>query len=211
MNTPPRLPVEVIRHRVIGIIRSCPPGHAVAVAGAAFEAGIRALEVTLDSERALDQISAIRNALPLACVGVGSVLTAEEASSAIASGAEFVVSPVVDRATIEVCAEMGIPSIPGAATPTEINTARVSGATAIKVFPIQQLGGTDYLRSIMSPLRSPDLIPTGGVTSENVAQYLALGAVAVGVGGSVFSETALAAGDVDRIHRLADAIVEASR
>lgn len=210
-KVPADLPDEVAGNRIIGILRGCPPLYAVPIARAAFDAGIHALEVTLDSENALDQISAIRAALPMASVGVGSVLTAEEASTAIAHGAEFVVSPIVDRATIESCVEVGIPSIPGAATPTEINQARLLGASAIKVFPIQLLGGIDYLQSIMSPLRSPDLIPTGGVTYRNLAEYLAKGAVAVGVGSSVFSGTALAGGDADLVHRLASAAVEACR
>jgi len=209
MTKPPELPAGVTRLRIVAILRGCPPRWAVAVAGAAIEAGLTVLEVTLDSDSALDQVSAIKNAYPEAEVGVGSVLRAEEVSPAVESGAEFVVSPVVDVETIELCAQLGIASIPGAATPTEIAHARRAGATAVKVFPIEQLGGPDYLRAVMSPLRSPALIPTGGVTSENLGDYLSAGAAAVGLGSAVFPRSALTTGDIESIGHLARSAVEA--
>lgn len=209
MCSPPQLPRGLVERRVVAILRGCPFPNAVAMAGAAIEAGLGVLEVTLDSERALDQLAAISSAYPTAEMGVGSVLRADQVQPAIEAGARFVVSPVVDVATIDACRDQGIAVIPGAATPTEINRALEAGATAVKIFPIEHLGGPNYLRSILSPLGRPPLIPTGGVDSDNLGQYLDSGAIAVGIGGGVFPVSALRQRDVTVVSQLSRAIVEA--
>lgn len=207
----PILPAALDRNPVIAILRGCPLRHAVAVADAAIGAGLTVIEVTLDSERALDQIALISSAHPDAEVGVGTVRRVDEVAPAVDAGARFVVSPIVDADLIRSAAELGVASIPGAATPTEIDHAFRSGATAVKVFPIEQLGGPGYIRAIRSPLGSPQLIPTGGVEAGSIAEYLAAGAVAVGVGGTLFPRTALAEGDAVTVERLAKEIVAAVR
>jgi 2-dehydro-3-deoxyphosphogluconate aldolase/(4S)-4-hydroxy-2-oxoglutarate aldolase len=97
---------------------------------------------------------------------------------------------------------------PGAATPTEIERAIRLGATAVKVFPIEQLGGPAYVRAILSPLGSPPLIPTGGVGVEDIPRYLEAGAVAVGLGGALFPRSALDSGDTATVARLAAGVIE---
>lgn len=199
----PALPGGLKQNPVIGILRGCPVRFAEAVAGAAIGAGLAVIEVTLDSERPLEQIAVIRAAFPDVEVGVGSVRRAKEVKHAVEAGARFIVSPILDEDIIRTAAELGVPSIPGAATPTEIEQATRYGASAVKVFPIDQLGGPGYIRAILSPLGSPPLIPTGGVTVESIPDYLRAGAIAVGVGGTMFPMQALESGDTSTVETLA--------
>ncbi|HET9204120.1 MAG TPA: bifunctional 4-hydroxy-2-oxoglutarate aldolase/2-dehydro-3-deoxy-phosphogluconate aldolase [Acidimicrobiia bacterium] len=205
------LPAGLSMTPVIAILRGCPHRYAVAIAGAVVGAGVTVIEVTLDSERALDQIAAIQAEFPDAEVGVGTVRRVEELAPAIEAGATFVVSPIVDPEVIRSAVEQGVAVIPGAATPTEIEMAVRHGATAVKVFPIAQLGGPGYIRAIGSPLGFPQLIPTGGVHLGSIEDYLSAGAVAVGLGGALFPSKALREGDTATVERLAKEIVEAQR
>jgi 2-dehydro-3-deoxyphosphogluconate aldolase/(4S)-4-hydroxy-2-oxoglutarate aldolase len=170
---------------LIGIARRLPGRLLPDVARAAFDAGLRYLEITMDSEDALVAVSELRQHHH--GVGVGSVTRVEQVARARDAGAEFVVSPITDQEVIQASISGGLAVVPGAATPTEIDRALTWGATAVKVFPAEQLGGPGYVRSIMSPLGNPPLIPTGGVTAENAAEYLRAGAVALGAGAGLFS------------------------
>lgn len=201
------LPTGLERVPVIGILRGCPFRYAEAVAGAAIGAGLTVIEVTLDSERPLDQIATIRDAFPDVEVGAGSVRRAEDVAAAVGAGASFIVSPIVDEEAIRAAREFGVAALPGAATPTEIDQARRHGATAVKVFPIEQLGGPAYIQAILSPLGSPPLIPTGGVTVDSIPLYLRAGAVAVGLGGTLFPKPALESGDTSTVARLAMEVI----
>lgn len=210
MSAPDTLDDAVGRLPVIGIIRGCPVAHVARIAAAAVDAGMQAIEVTLDSPSPLE---AIRRAseVPGAIVGVGTVLRAEEVEDAAAAGARFLVSPVVSDAVISAAVGLGIPALPGAATPTEIAEALDLGAHAVKVFPARELGGASFLSAIRAPLRNPRLVPTGGVDAATAAGYLDAGAWAVGVGGSVFSGEAMASGDAARIREAAAALIGALR
>ncbi len=170
---------------IIGIVRRLPPGLVPEVARAAFDAGLRYLEVTMDSDDALGVIAKLRRNHH--GVGVGSVTRLEQVTRARDAGAVFVVSPITNRELIRASVESGLPAFPGAATPSEIDLALASGATAVKVFPAEQLGGPAYIKAIMSPLGNPPLIPTGGVTAANAAEYMRAGAVALGAGTGLFS------------------------
>lgn len=156
------------------------------MAAAVADAGIVWIEVTLDSDRALEQIATMCAAEPRLVVGAGSVLTADDVKEVAAAGARFVVAPNTDLEVIDSALERGLAAFPGAATPTEIRRAVTAGATAVKVFPASALGGPSYVSAVISPLGDPDLVPTGGVTSADAAAYLAAGAIAVGAGGSLF-------------------------
>lgn len=206
--TVPKLPHALESRPFVGILRGCPPLHAQAIAGAAIAGGITVIEVTLDSERPFEQIAAIRAAYPEAEVGVGTVRAGEHVGPAVEAGASFIVSPIVDSGVITAAVEHGVAVIPGAATPTEIDHALRLGATAVKVFPIDQLGGPGYIRAVRSPLGDPPLIPTGGVDAGSISDYLAAGALAVGVGGTLFPQAAIEDGDSDAVARLAKEIVE---
>ena len=194
---------------VIGILRRCPPRLAVSAAAEAVEAGITVLEVTLDSDDFLGQLHDIRSQFPTATVGLGSVTNRDDAITAVAAGAAFVVAPTVNADVIHVCMEASILVVPGAATPTEIAHALGMGAPVVKIFPADLLGGPAYLRAILSPLGRPPLIPTGGITPQTASAYLNAGALAVGAGSSLFPPVALAAGDTAVVRRAAEAFVSA--
>lgn len=180
---------------LIGILRRIPPESVIAVVGSAEQAGIRVVEVTLDSERALEQIHAVASEFPEMTVGAGSVRSPAQVADADDAGARFIVSPVSRQAVATACHGIGVPHIPGASTPTEVDFAMESGAVAVKVFPIEQLGGPAFLRAILSPLGDPPLIPTGGVTLSNAGDYMSAGAVAVGAGSAMFSSDLISSPD----------------
>lgn len=166
---------------------------------AAVEAGFKFIEITLDSPEALKMIANVVRECPDLFIGAGTVHTADEVRKVAEVGGRFIVAPVISESVLRTAHELGMATFPGAATPTEIQAAIDLGATAVKVFPAEQLGGPAYLEAIRSPLRNPKLIPTGGVDSTNAKHYLNAGAIAVGVGGSIFPREALDVGDVDAV------------
>lgn len=192
---------------VIGIARRLPPDVVPEVARAAFDAGLRYLEVTMDSDDALDVIAELCR--HHSGIGVGSVTRAEQVTRARDAGAEFVVSPITHPEVIQAAVDNGLVAFPGAATPTEIDLALRSGATAVKVFPAEQLGGPGYIKSIMSPLGDPPLIPTGGVTPVNAAEYMRAGAAALGAGSALFSAEEIAVEGVGSVARRTARWIEA--
>jgi 2-dehydro-3-deoxyphosphogluconate aldolase/(4S)-4-hydroxy-2-oxoglutarate aldolase len=155
------------------------------VVDALVRGGIRIVEVTLDSEGAPATIERLR-ARPELTVLAGTVRTPEQAEAAAAAGAEACVAPGLVTAVVERCRELGLPAIPGALTPSEIEAAGAVGAELIKLFPAG-LGGPDYVRAVLAPLAGIDLLVTGGVDASNARAFLAAGAVAVGVGSSLTS------------------------
>jgi 2-dehydro-3-deoxyphosphogluconate aldolase/(4S)-4-hydroxy-2-oxoglutarate aldolase len=127
-------------------------------------------------------------------VGAGTVLDPETARACMLAGAEFIVSPALNVATIEICRRYGVAVFPGALTPTEIVTAWQAGADAVKVFPCSAVGGAKYLKAIKAPLPQIELIPTGGVSLATGAEFLEAGAMALGVGGDLVDNKAVRAG-----------------
>ena len=161
------------------------------------DAGLRVVEITLDSEdapRAIERARA-RGALT---VLAGTVREPEQVDLAVSAGAEGVVGPTVSLPVLERAAALGVPAIPGALTPTEIETAWNAGAALVKLFPAR-LGGPRYVRDVLAPLADVPLLVTGGVDATNAREYLDAGAVAVGVGSGLGNDTEL--------RRLVDAVV----
>lgn len=178
-------------------------------AEALVEAGVRALEVTMTTQGALEALVSVRPRLPQGvAVGVGTVLDAETARAALLAGAEFLVSPTLSTEVIALARRYGVPVIPGAFTPTEILHAWEAGADFVKVFPAVA-GGPDYIRALRGPLPQIPLVPTGGVELENVGEFIRAGAAAVGVGSSLLTPEALA--DPEVLLRRARAFLEAIR
>ena len=194
---------------IVGIIRGCPVRHLEAIAAAAVDSGFGVLEVTLDSPDPLRSISTVADRFPSVVVGAGTVHTAAQAADAARAGARCIVTPFLSDEVMAAARELGIPILPGAATPTEIRRALDLGAAAVKVFPARELGGPDYLKAVGGPLGHPPLVPTGGVGAGNGRAFIEAGALALGVGGSVFPSGALATGDTMRVGSLASALVEA--
>ncbi|MEX1133977.1 MAG: bifunctional 4-hydroxy-2-oxoglutarate aldolase/2-dehydro-3-deoxy-phosphogluconate aldolase [Acidimicrobiia bacterium] len=195
---------------IIGILRRCPPDRVVEVAGTANESGLPTIEITFDSEDPASQIRRTIKAFPEMTVGAGTVVEPQQAEVAIEAGASFVVSPVVSLDVLSVCLQADVPYLPGAATPTEIWNAYRSGATAVKVFPVRELGGPAYVAALRSPLEGIPLVVTGGVEIDDLAAYLAAGAAAVGLGGTLFPKALIADRQLSAISDLVSRAVDNS-
>jgi 2-dehydro-3-deoxyphosphogluconate aldolase/(4S)-4-hydroxy-2-oxoglutarate aldolase len=194
------------QHRAIAILHSPSLSTGVAMAQAAVAGGFRLIEVTWNSDRSAALVAELRSALPEDCfVGVGTILTVAEWQAAIAAGAQFSFLPHTDPDLLHLGETHGIPVVPGALTPTEIYQAWQLGAWGIKVFPCQAVGGPNYVRQLHGPLGHIPLIPTGGVSVETGADYLAAGAIAVGLGSSLFPWVLVQQGAWDKIQARAHA------
>ena len=189
----PVIPVIVIEHLE----------HAVPMARALVEGGIRVLEVTLRTPVALAAMAAIARDVPEAVVGAGTVRTAADARAAIDAGARFAVSPGCTERIAEACRDAGLPLLPGAATASEVMHAAELGFDFLKFFPAAAAGGPALLKAWASPFADMTFCPTGGISAASAPDYLALANVAV-VGGSWLTPAdALAAQDWQRITALA--------
>jgi 2-dehydro-3-deoxyphosphogluconate aldolase/(4S)-4-hydroxy-2-oxoglutarate aldolase len=177
----------------IAVVRLDDAERAIAAADAVHAGGVSAIEVTLTTPGALRVIErlAVRDGM---LVGAGSVLDAQSARDAIASGARYLVSPVVLAELVEIGHEADVPVLLGAFTPTEILAAHRLGADAVKVFPADSLGPA-FIRGVLAPMPFLKLVPTGGVTPDNVGDWLRAGAAAVGLGSALLDGRRIALGD----------------
>ena len=178
----------VKQERIIAVIRSPDLQVGRKMAHAVAAGGIKLIEITANSDRPWELIESLRTELPHCSIGTGTVLSLADMRNAIACGAEYIFTPHIDLSIIQAANSAAIPIVPGALTPTEIITAWQSGATAIKVFPIQSVGGVSYLKVLQGPISQIPLIPTGGVTVTNALDFLNAGAIAVGIAGSLFPQ-----------------------
>lgn len=194
--------------RVIPVIRIESAERAVDLARTLVDAGLELLEVTLRTKAALQAIERITAEVPEAVVGAGTVLTAEDLEAAAMAGARFAIAPGCTRALYRASADAPLPLVPGVATASEIMFGLENGHDHFKFFPAQAAGGTAMLKSWAGPLPQVSFVPTGGITMDNAADYLALPNV-IAVGGSwMVPEGAIAAGDWERIGRLARACAQ---
>lgn len=176
---------------VIGILRGVAPDFFGEVMMAAFEAGLQAIEVTFNTDRAEEIIAVHRSNVSAGkLLGMGTIRNLDEARKAVDAGAMFLVTPNVDEAVVEFALSRDIPVIVGAMTPTEVYRAWSAGAAMVKVFPCTMLG-PQHIRDLLGPFDAVPLVAVGGVTSSNVNDYFKAGAAAVGVGASLFGRQAL--------------------
>jgi 2-dehydro-3-deoxyphosphogluconate aldolase / (4S)-4-hydroxy-2-oxoglutarate aldolase len=185
---------------IVPVVRATSANEARAAVEAIRAGGIDILEITLTVPGAVQIIADLTRRIgDDALIGAGTVLDAKSAQACIDAGARFIVSPALDIPTIEICLRRGVAVFPGALTPTEIVTAWKAGAHAVKVFPANALGGASYLKSVKAPLPQIELIPTGGVSLKNVADFIAAGAFALGVGADLVDLAALRRGEANTI------------
>lgn len=196
------------QYRAIAVIRYPHLKIGLSMAQAVANGGIGLIEITWNSPQPEKLVSQLRNQLPECLIGAGTILNLQQLESAIASGAQFIFSPHLDTKLIETAITANIPVIPGALTPTEIVTAWQAGATCVKVFPIQAVGGVNYLKNLQSPLEQIPLIPTGGVTIENAPDFIQAGAVAVALGGNLFPQQLITRGNWPGITQRAQQLQE---
>jgi 2-dehydro-3-deoxyphosphogluconate aldolase/(4S)-4-hydroxy-2-oxoglutarate aldolase len=175
---------QILEHKIVAILRGCKPVNIVEISQALYEGGIRLLEITLNSPGALDAIQQVAARFgDRMVIGAGTVLTVEEVKAAVTAGARFVLSPSLDVDLIRFTRDLGVVSVPGAFTATEILTAYRAGANIVKVFPASV--GPAYFRDIRGPLPQIPLMPTGGVSMDNIRDFQKAGAVAFGVGSAL--------------------------
>lgn len=188
---------------VIPVITIQREADAVPLAKALLAGGLRVLEVTLRTPAGLESIRQIRAACPTAVVGAGTIVTAEDAVAAKESGAQFLVTPGSPPPLLDAALATGVPLLPGVATPTEVLAVAGRGLTVMKLFPAEVVGGMRMLAALAGPLPGVLFCPTGGITPDNAAGYLALPNV-VCVGGSwMVPQSLVDAGDWAAIEQLA--------
>ncbi|MED5614682.1 bifunctional 2-keto-4-hydroxyglutarate aldolase/2-keto-3-deoxy-6-phosphogluconate aldolase [Janthinobacterium sp. P210005] len=175
----------ILERGMVGIVRAPSAQAAVQIAEACIAGGITALEVAFTTPDTLGVLRTLRERHGHdVLLGAGTVLDTETARAAILAGAQFIISPGVNVETITLCQRYQVLSMPGAMTPTEIVTALQAGADIVKVFPAEMFGPA-YIKALRAPLPQAPLMPTGGVTVENLHAWFASGAVAVGIGSSL--------------------------
>ena len=198
----------VLESRIVAIVRGLDDGY-VPLAQAMYEGGIRAIEVTFNQKdpsqwvKTTNGIRQIKEAMgEKMLVGAGTVTSVELAELAHEAGAQFIVSPDINEEVIRRTKELGMLSMPGALTPTEVLSAYKAGADFVKVFPAGPLGSS-YVKAIRGPLNHIRLLAVGGVSEKNVAEFIKAGCVGAGVGGNLVNKDWIAAGEFDKIREVA--------
>jgi 2-dehydro-3-deoxyphosphogluconate aldolase/(4S)-4-hydroxy-2-oxoglutarate aldolase len=196
------------QNRAIAVIRAPQKESGKKMALAVATGGMRLIEITWNSDRAAELISQLRADLPDCVIGTGTLFNVQQLKEAIAAGSQFLFTPHTDIEMIKAAIAQNIPIIPGALTPTEIITAWHWGASCVKVFPVQAVGGSSYIQSLQGPLGHIPLIPTGGVTLDNAKEFLQVGAIAVGLSGELFPKQAIREGNWSAIVQQAQILLE---
>ena len=202
----PAIPAGLRTGGVVAIARRLTADSAPQVADALLAGGVLAFEITLNDpvDAALRAIESVARRSPELAIGAGTVLSIEAAQQALDAGATFLVMPHTDPELVAWAAARGIPTLPGAATPTEVLAAWRAGAAAVKVFPASVVGPA-FVRECRGPFPDIPLVPSGGVTAETAADFIGAGAVAVGVGSWLIGDAA-PDGVTARARQIVDAV-----
>ena len=209
VTTMPNLPA--FTSRVVPVIALTDAAQAVPLAHALLAGGIDVMEITLRTDAGLAAIEAVARAVPEMQLGAGTVTRVADVQRVVDAGARFALSPGCTPALVEAVRAAKLPFVPGVMTPSEVMTARDQGFGLMKLFPAAQAGGLAMLQALGGPLGDVRFCPTGGVSLQNMASFLALKNVAM-VGGSWLTPAdALAAGDWTRITRLAQEATNAAQ
>jgi len=196
---------------VIGILRGYTATQVEHIVRSSIAGGLCNIEITMNSKHAADLIKlAIETADGTLNIGAGTVCTLNDLDKALAAGATFIVTPIVNAEVIQQCKQEQIPVIPGGFTPTEIYTAWQLGADMVKIFPANQFGPS-YIKDIKGPLDQIKLVPTGGITIENLPEYHNNGAYGFGVATPLFDKRRVEAEEWDWVQQQARRFVEAYR
>ena len=214
---PDNIAKTVKETRIIAIIRGFAPEICLKLAEAYAEGGIRLVEVTFNQkapETWKDTAAAIRSIRERFAgtlrVGAGTVLSAEQLDMCEAAGGEYMITPNVNAALIRACVAKGLVAMPGALTPTEAVDAWEAGAGFVKIFPAGALG-PGYVKAICAPLSHIPFLAVGGISADNVADFMRVGCVGAGVGGDLTNKEWIAAGDWRKIAETARRLVANSR
>lgn len=183
--------------KIIAIVRGVEASKLLPLAEALYAGGIRLLEITYCADGSVSDEQTAKSINTLSeCfkdrmyIGAGTVLTAEQAELTAAAGGSFIISPDTNIEVIRRTKELGLISIPGALTPTEVQLAHSSGADFVKLFPVTSLG-PDYIRAIRAPLSGIKLLAVGGINTDNIAEYLRAGISGFGIGSNITPRAAI--------------------
>lgn len=193
--------------KIVAIIRLADSEPVYQLATALYNGGVKAIEITVGTPNALDEIQKLakhKGILP----GVGSVVDAATAKATIEAGAQFIVTPITKKEVIEMAHKYGKPIISGALTPTEILQAYEWGADIVKLFPAA-IFGLPYFKAVKAPMPYIPIMPTGGVTVENATEWIQNGAVCLGVGSTLVNKKLIAQQDFEAITAVAEEMREA--
>lgn len=207
----------MLKHKIVTIVRRVYGEPLLSLSDALCAGGVRMIECTFDQQDP-DGIRKTQEAIASLCerhgenmlFGAGTVLTPEQVVAAHEAGAQYIISPNVCEAVIAKTKELGMISMPGAATPTEIMNAHYAGADLVKLFPAGTMG-FKYVKEILAPIGHVKLVATGGVTEENLGQYLELGFAGVGIGGRLADKKLMQEGNWEEITRRASAFARIVR
>jgi len=173
---------HILKNKIVAIIRGADPADVLRIAEALQLGGVNIVEVTLNSPNALEVIKELTGKMSNLLVGAGTVLSAADAKASVEAGAKFIISPNINIDTITTTKKFGIVSIPGAYTATEVVNAFAHGGDIIKIFPATN---AEYIKVLRGPLSHIPMMPTGGITPENISEFKRVGAVAFGIGTSL--------------------------
>jgi 2-dehydro-3-deoxyphosphogluconate aldolase/(4S)-4-hydroxy-2-oxoglutarate aldolase len=205
---------RIVDSGVVAVLRGADADTVIDVADALREGGVTAIELTADTPGVMEMLEDVTGSFEEGetTIGAGTVLDAETARAATLAGAEFVVSPTLERDVVDLCGRYGVPVAPAAFTPTEALEAYEAGADLVKVFPAKT-GGPSHVGAIKGPLGQIPLMPTGGVDLDNAAAFVEAGAACVGVGSALVDDGAVADGDweaiTDRARRFSETVADA--
>lgn len=195
------LPSTLAGQRIVPVVVLDDAAFAVDAAAALAAGGISCIEITLRTPAAVDAIAAIASAGSL-LVGAGTVLSPDDLNRVVDAGAQFVITPGVDREVIDLALSLGIDILPGTATATDIQAVLRSGLVAVKLFPADRLGGVDMIKALAGPFPDVAFVPSGGVSLANIGAYLAHPNVPAVSGSWMATRDLLASRDVATIERL---------
>lgn len=181
---------------IIGIVRGIDQGTVKEIAKAYVEAGLTTLEITMNTPNAPAIIAMLRREFSSLNIGAGTVCNSEQLAAALDAGTQFIVTPILSEVVISQAVSQGIPIFPGAYSPTEIHKAWSLGASAVKIFPATQLG-PQFIKDVKAPLNEIKLLPTGGVSLENIKSFFHAGAIGVGMGSSLLDKELILKRDFD--------------
>ncbi|RDW21362.1 2-dehydro-3-deoxyphosphogluconate aldolase [Oceanobacillus arenosus] len=199
----------LLEEKIIAILRNVPSSKVIPTAQALTDGGIKLLEITMNSEKALESIYQIRNIYDQddVFIGAGTVLNKEMAEEAVEAGAQFLISPNLDTSVISYANKHNIDVWPGVMTPTEMVNAWNAGAKAVKLYPAGTLG-PQYIKDIKAPLDNIPIIATGGINIENLETYFEAGADAIGVGGQLVQLKLIENNKFEDLEKLAEQFVK---
>lgn len=208
---------RIEQEKLIAIVRGIRPDQYLAVAEALYDGGVRLMEITFN-QSAPDSFRATVEAITLIgkmmegrmLVGTGTVLTEEQVDLTAQAGGQFIISPDVNTAVIQRSVSLGLVSMPGAMTPTEVLTAHRAGADFVKLFPASLLG-PDYIRAIRAPISHVKLLAVGGIDENNMPAFLRSGVCGFGVGGNLANKKWIENGDYYKLTEAARRMVQAVR